>query len=199
LDIDGGSVVTTEDHPYWNATDRAWEQIQDFDPGDLLLTASGRLVAVHGLDYATTHHAPAYNLTVAGIHTYYVVAGHHTVLVHNCGEAANLTPGNSAAAARGTAVHNGGEWTEHIDSVGYSRGSALPSGRVPDAFTQEGFPVELKPATSSGIRAGTRQLRGYMGEMGVDYGELWTYSHGVDGVTFSLAAIPKSPFRWLKW
>jgi hypothetical protein len=85
LGIDGGSVVTTEDHPYWNATDHAWEEIQDFDEGDKVLTANGRLVAVRGLDFATTHLAAAYNLTVAGIHTYYVVAGHHAVLVHNCG------------------------------------------------------------------------------------------------------------------
>jgi len=85
LDVEGGSVVTTEDHPYWNATDHAWEQIGDFDPGDLVLTGEGRLVAVRGLAWGTTHHAAAYNLTVAGIHTYYVLAGHHTVLVHNCG------------------------------------------------------------------------------------------------------------------
>jgi len=84
--------------------------------------------------------------------------------------------------------------------LGYQRGWPLASGDVPDGFTDNGFPVELKPDTRSGIRAGTRQLRRYMNQMGVDYGELWTYKVGSSGdVTFRLTAVPKSPFRWLKW
>jgi hypothetical protein len=62
-----------------------------------------------------------------------------------------------------------------------------------------GFSVELKPATRSGIRADTRQLRHYMNQMGVDYGELWMYQNTPDGIAFSLTAILKSAFRWLKW
>ncbi|GAA4490658.1 hypothetical protein GCM10023191_023150 [Actinoallomurus oryzae] len=59
--------------------------------------------------------------------------------------------------------------------------------------------MELKPDTGSGIKAGTRRLRRYMNEMGVDYGELWTYTQAPDGVAFRLAATPKSPYRWFKW
>jgi len=125
LDIDGGSVVTTEDHPYWNATDRAWEQIQDFDPGDLLLTAQGRLVAVHGLAWGTTHRAAAYNLTVAGIHTYYVVAGHHTVLVHNCGggakEAADLALAGGRTSGAAAELRVGGRAFTDVSTGGAER------------------------------------------------------------------------------
>ena len=50
-------------------------------------TADGETIAVTGLDPSTTSRGPAYNLTVAGIHTYYVLAGTTPILVHNtnCG------------------------------------------------------------------------------------------------------------------
>ncbi|WP_285632502.1 hypothetical protein [Actinoallomurus iriomotensis] len=99
----------------------------------------------------------------------------------------------------GQVVHNGPEWGEHLDSLGYAPGRAISPDSIPDGFTDGGFPVELKPDTRSGIKAGTRQLRRYMNEMGVDYGELWTYTQTPDGVSFRLAAMPKSPYRWFKW
>src|SRR5439155_10143756 len=68
----GGTVTTTEDHPYWNATDRQWERADRLDPGDVIGTASGRSVSVTGLRPASAHTGTAYNLTVAGIHTYHV-------------------------------------------------------------------------------------------------------------------------------
>ncbi|TQJ23705.1 RHS repeat-associated protein [Micromonospora sp. A202] len=112
----------------------------------------------------------------------------------------NLRPGNSPAASQGTTIHNAPGWRENLDSLGYQGGRRLASGDVPDGFTDDGFPVELKPDTGSGMRKGTRQLRRYMNQMGVDYGELWTYKVGSNGdVTFRLAAVPKSPHRWLKW
>jgi RHS repeat-associated protein len=112
----------------------------------------------------------------------------------------NLQPGNNAAAARGTAVHNGAEWREHLKSLGYSPGKKIAQGAIPDAFNQDDDPVELKPDTRSGIRRGTRQLRRYMEVGGYADGELWVYSFGPDGVTFRLAAVPtpNSP-RWQKW
>ena len=92
----------------------------------------------------------------------------------------------------GTQVHNSTEWQEHLDSLGYQPGSKISEGSIPDGFTANGMPVELKPNTASGIKAGTRQLRRYMNEMGVDYGELWTYTFGPDGVVFDLIAVPKT-------
>jgi hypothetical protein len=88
LALDGGdSVTTTEDHPFWNASDGEWQQAQDLDRGDLLLTADGTEVRVHGLDWTSVHNDEAYNLTVGDIHTYYVVAGSTPVLVHNANPA----------------------------------------------------------------------------------------------------------------
>ena len=83
LDLDGARVTTTEDHPFWNATDRTWQDAQLLDSGDLVLTADGGTVTVAGLDWSTTFTGTAYNLTVDDIHTYYVQAGDHEILVHN--------------------------------------------------------------------------------------------------------------------
>jgi hypothetical protein len=34
LDLDSGTVTTTEDHHFWNDTDQQWQESQDLDPGD---------------------------------------------------------------------------------------------------------------------------------------------------------------------
>ena len=81
----GGSVVTTEDHEFWNETDEAWQHTQDFDVGDQLLTAEGALVEVGALDWDTAHYGAAFDLTIEEIHTYFVSVGSEHVLVHNCG------------------------------------------------------------------------------------------------------------------
>lgn len=83
LKVDGGDLTTTEDHPFWNETDRQWQESQDLDPGDRLHTVTGGTLAVLGLDWNTRQQGAAYNLTVADIHTYYVMAGSTPVLVHN--------------------------------------------------------------------------------------------------------------------
>jgi RHS repeat-associated protein len=81
---DGATITTTEDHPYWNATDSQWQQAQHLDPGDRLLAADGGSTGVGGLRLPSAHIAAAYNLTVTGIPTYYVLTGTTSVLVHNC-------------------------------------------------------------------------------------------------------------------
>jgi len=82
---DGTTLTTTEDHPFWSATDHRFERADELAPGEKLLRADGHQATVTGLKPATSHQAPAYNLTVADIHTYYVLAGDEPVLVHNGG------------------------------------------------------------------------------------------------------------------
>ena len=80
LDLDGRTVSTTEDHPFWNATDKQWQRADELDAGDRLLTAGGELVSVGGVRAATARPSTAYNLTVDDLHTYFVGDG---ILVHN--------------------------------------------------------------------------------------------------------------------
>ena len=64
LDVDGEVVTTTEDHPFWNATDHRYEEAQDLDKGDQLQSPNGLRSTVNGLRNDTTRTARAFNLTV---------------------------------------------------------------------------------------------------------------------------------------
>ncbi|MBB6569978.1 hypothetical protein HPO96_08075 [Kribbella sandramycini] len=83
LEVGGGSVTTTEDHPFWSATGKRFERADELVHGEEILSADGTKVRVAGLKPHTSHRAKAYNLSVASIHTYHVLAGDAAVLVHN--------------------------------------------------------------------------------------------------------------------
>lgn len=86
LETARGDIRTTEDHPFWNNTDRAWQEAQELDPGDELLSPDGTTTRVIGLRWSTATVDLAYNLTVDDIHTYYVLVDSRAILVHNtCG------------------------------------------------------------------------------------------------------------------
>jgi RHS repeat-associated protein len=82
---DGGTLTTTEDHPFWNVTDRQWQRADMLSNGDQLLTATGAQTRVAGLRQDTKRQALAYNLTVDDLHTFYVRGADaaQSVLVHN--------------------------------------------------------------------------------------------------------------------
>lgn len=86
LDLADGTVLTTtEDHPYWSADDQRFEPASELAPGENVLQANDRVVAVTGLQPITAHDGLAYNLSVHEIHTYHV--GNDEILVHNaCGD-----------------------------------------------------------------------------------------------------------------
>ncbi|AGZ46087.1 polymorphic toxin-type HINT domain-containing protein [Actinoplanes friuliensis] len=90
LTIDGRRLVTTEDHPFWNATAGRWERADELGAGDRLRTSSGAGATVDGLDLDDHRYAAAYNLTVKDLHTYYVLADGVAVLVHNDGLGDNI-------------------------------------------------------------------------------------------------------------
>lgn len=78
---DGTRITTTEDHPFWNQTDREFQHADALDFGDLVLSASGTTATVIGFDASTTATGLAYNLEIEGIHTYHVSG--EGWLVHN--------------------------------------------------------------------------------------------------------------------
>ncbi|GAB6903376.1 hypothetical protein JCM9957A_64680 [Kineosporia succinea] len=75
-------VHTTQEHPFWESGEGAWTRAGKLQPGDLLSSPSGDSPRVEG---ATSFSGSTrmYNLSVAKIHTFYVVAGSTPVLVHN--------------------------------------------------------------------------------------------------------------------
>lgn len=83
LEVDGHDLTTTEDHPFWNEPDSEWQRADALDAGDLVLNAHGATLTVDGMDWGSARTTTAYNLTVDGIHTYFVEVGEQEVLVHN--------------------------------------------------------------------------------------------------------------------
>lgn len=90
LDLDGekgdhtASVTATDNHPFWVPELNEWLDATDLDKGNWLQTSAGTRVQITAVERTTVLDATVHNLTVAGVHTYYVLAGATPVLVHNC-------------------------------------------------------------------------------------------------------------------
>ncbi len=87
----GGTVTATNHHPFWSQSRRSWVNAGDLNTGDTLRNADG---STHAVAQARKWEGlgAAFNLTVADLHTYYVLAGTTPVLVHNTGPDCGLTP-----------------------------------------------------------------------------------------------------------
>ncbi|WP_244991259.1 RHS repeat-associated core domain-containing protein [Saccharothrix coeruleofusca] len=80
-----GTVEGTSWHPVWLAEERRFVTLGDLEPGQHLAAVDRTSPIVTTVE-PRTHWALVYDLTVADAHTYYVLAGSTSVLVHNCGE-----------------------------------------------------------------------------------------------------------------
>ena len=93
VDTDGAAgdatatVTATDGHPFWLPDQGEWLKAAQLKPGDELLTPDGARVSVLAV---AVYGAPAtvHNLTVGAVHTYYVLAGSTSLLVHNSSGAA---------------------------------------------------------------------------------------------------------------
>jgi hypothetical protein len=82
-------VIATDRHPFWVAGDsKKWINAADLKPGMWLRTSAGTYVQIEAV-HVWTQHQQVHNLTIDGIHTYYVEAGTTPVLVHNAGGCIN--------------------------------------------------------------------------------------------------------------
>ncbi|TQN32859.1 pretoxin HINT domain-containing protein [Haloactinospora alba] len=76
-------VTATGGHRFWQAGAGAWSPAAELEPGDRLRGPDGRSHAV-AFTRGYTQHQTVHNLTVTGLHTYYVGAGNGpSLLVHN--------------------------------------------------------------------------------------------------------------------
>jgi RHS repeat-associated protein len=78
------TIHTTQHHPFWDSTDGSWTEAGGLRPGDELRTSDGGTERVVGVRNFTGNRQMR-DLTLATIHTYYVIAAGVGVLVHNCG------------------------------------------------------------------------------------------------------------------
>ncbi|MGA3563507.1 ricin-type beta-trefoil lectin domain protein [Melissospora conviva] len=92
IDTDGkhgdntAEVTATDGHPFWVPELSDWIDATDLQPGQWLQTGAGTHVQITAIERWTVPRATVHNLTIANTHTYYVLAGKTSVLVHNCGD-----------------------------------------------------------------------------------------------------------------
>jgi RHS repeat-associated protein len=77
------TVTVTAHHLFWDSTKHIWTDAADLKPGDQLDTGGNGTATVLSR-WRFTSSIRTYNLTVDGLHTFYVVAGSTPLLVHNC-------------------------------------------------------------------------------------------------------------------
>ncbi|MER7459558.1 polymorphic toxin-type HINT domain-containing protein [Micromonospora sp. NPDC126480] len=88
IDVDGTGGNRTEDltatdgHPFWVQSEQRWVEAKDLKLGHVFETADHRPASVSSTKRWSEFRS-VYNLTIDGLHTYYVVAGGTSALVHN--------------------------------------------------------------------------------------------------------------------
>ncbi|MFB9831444.1 LamG-like jellyroll fold domain-containing protein [Actinoallomurus acaciae] len=87
-----GKLTTTDHHPFYDITQATFVEAARLRPGDRLQKPGGQVAEVLDV-HRYTATANTYDLTINGLHTYYVQAGTTPVLVHNCGVSAE--PGHA--------------------------------------------------------------------------------------------------------
>nr|BFE70388.1 hypothetical protein GCM10020092_036890 [Actinoplanes digitatis] len=73
---------TTAHHPFWSKARRAWVSASDLAKRERLIAADGSRMRVSSVT-SYPGLAVMHDLTVGSVHTYYVVVGNSSVLVHN--------------------------------------------------------------------------------------------------------------------
>ncbi|WP_406516078.1 polymorphic toxin-type HINT domain-containing protein [Streptomyces sp. NBC_00873] len=118
------SIITTSHHPFWSPSKHAWIDAGDLKAGMRLRTDKGATPTIEATR-PFRQRLVTRNLTVDGLHTYYVLAGATPVLVHtsngSCGVAgiSNLH-GKSLADAEQDVFGQGFSFTSETKS-GYRR------------------------------------------------------------------------------
>ncbi|WP_344496141.1 polymorphic toxin-type HINT domain-containing protein [Nonomuraea monospora] len=85
------TITATDNHPFWVPAMQQWVDAGRLQPGMWLQTAAGTYVQVAAVE-AWAAVERVYNLTVDDLHTYHVVAGGASVLVHNVDPDCNDLP-----------------------------------------------------------------------------------------------------------
>ncbi|WP_331725311.1 RHS repeat-associated core domain-containing protein [Streptomyces zaomyceticus] len=115
------ALISTTTHPFWVVSEGKWIDAGDLHPGMTLRTVDGSVAKI-----AATHHfhnrQRTHDLTITGIHTYYVLAGATPVLVHNTGGNGHMCDITATAPDGSTRVDvtlESGDMTPEEASLGY--------------------------------------------------------------------------------
>ncbi|MFC7531498.1 polymorphic toxin-type HINT domain-containing protein [Actinoplanes sp. GCM10030250] len=172
----GATVEATDRHPFYEATSGTYRGAEDLRIGDRLRTPAGGTVGVTALS-PYSEDLIAYNLTVADIHTYYVLADSTPVLVHNCGSSLDDLAAAGKAPDKNGFTRAGFEQQKHGNRATNNGQWAVPAGtRNPKGWngvgqdTLEDILTHPKTATQSYVnRAGDNVKEFLLPDRGVQF------------------------------
>ncbi|MEV4562076.1 polymorphic toxin-type HINT domain-containing protein [Kitasatospora sp. NPDC049285] len=115
------TLTSTQHHPYWDVSTQQWTDAAELKAGDKVRTDTGSTLTIVNVTNYATGPTTAYNLTVADLHTYYVLAGTTPVLVHNIDEGRlcdlTLGPGLKGQTAEGVSAERGDKALPHEQKI----------------------------------------------------------------------------------
>ncbi|MFJ9432553.1 RHS repeat-associated core domain-containing protein [Streptomyces sp. NPDC101490] len=173
------SLTATTEHPFWLPDSKAWAAADTLRPGQWLRTAAGTHVQITAIRHRTAT-ADVFNLTVDDLHTYYVLAGDTSVLVHNTSPLCQNHGGahgspTGAGAVSGPAPQRAADMLDKVNKrpggtgrvPGYNGNSnwgnnmgELPGGKYRewDVNAIDDLPVCSAPGCDKAIRGAERLL-----------------------------------------
>ncbi|NKE58350.1 hypothetical protein FXN61_16570 [Lentzea sp. PSKA42] len=164
IEVDGaGKIVATDRHPFWLPDENRWADAKDLRTGSVLRTSAGTSVQITAIKKRTAIKR-VHNLAVDDIHTYYVVAGSTSVLVHNtgpCGVDLDAMSKSGMRPDKGKKTRAGRECQKHMDrgDLDVVPGKKLDSAGqnlLDDIFTNPG--TVSSSVTSGNFAGGTRYI-----------------------------------------
>ncbi|MDA2808546.1 deaminase domain-containing protein [Nocardiopsis suaedae] len=90
------TVTATDEHPFWMPAEAVWSPAGEVEPGDSFRMAEGSWATAQNVESRDVAGREVYNLSVEGVHTYYVGTRAGFILVHN----ANCYAGDAAGTGR---------------------------------------------------------------------------------------------------
>ncbi|MER7473983.1 DNRLRE domain-containing protein [Micromonospora sp. NPDC000018] len=186
VDTDGetgrktGTIVATDGHPFWVPDAGVWVTAKHLKAGMWLQTAAGTWVQVTAVKHQTQHQR-VHNLTIEGVHTYYVLAGATPVLVHNTNPDECPIAAARAEADRAQSDRPRPQVAEAIQ---------LPSGQMIAKTSMKGGTPTLHPDVQAALNAIPTSQRGKgHGQCGLPQCLSEALSEGIDPTGSSAAAV----------
>lgn len=129
------TITTTAGHLFWDATLHTWREADNLRVGDEVDTpGNGHVTVVASHVYSAA--IVTYNLTVDGVHTFYVLAGKTGVLVHNCGrgDPADLFTHTRVDSAASHTTNQAGSVARdtYTGETAYGESGAVPGNVAPE-------------------------------------------------------------------
>lgn len=149
-------LTATYEHPFWSPSRQDWIEAGSLTPGTTLLSSDKSTVQVQE-NRSFTQRQTTYNLTVADIHTYYVLAGQTPILVHNSNGSCGIWQSQFDDLPKGKQGHVREMPDEQTMRAAFERWTAgaekLPARgpKIPDVYRlEDGTVIQWRTASGSG-------------------------------------------------